>query len=335
MDIVSVIITVYNKKKFIEKTLESVLNQSFKNIEIIVIDDCSTDHSDQIIKNFIKKNKLKIKFIQNHKNQGVSFSRNLGFKKSSGQFVAFLDGDDYYLKNFISKCLGKFDRNIDIVHCSWFRVNKFYQVKSKYFAPNPDDYLKDLLMGNIFAPSSMLFKRKVINKVGLFKNGFIVEDWEYFARCAMHGFRFEKLDNFLMYYMDDDSFSRRKSFNTNDQRFFLEIEEIFSNPLLNKKYLYLKDQSILRHRFFLHSDYKNWKKFKLLEYNNKQIYKLLLNTKIQNQNFFYFTPFLKDFIYFEFFKISYLLYQALEKKSNYFLFYINIVLKKIINKLRN
>jgi len=103
MDKVSVIITVYNKKKFIEKTLESVLNQSFKNIEVIVIDDCSTDHSDQIIKNFIKKKKLKIKFIKNNKNQGVSFSRNLGFKKSSGQYVAFLDGDDYYLKNFISK----------------------------------------------------------------------------------------------------------------------------------------------------------------------------------------------------------------------------------------
>ena len=329
---VSVIITVFNKKDFVEKTLESVLTQNFKNIETIVIDDCSTDNSDHIIKDFIKKKKLNIKFIKNYKNRGVSFSRNIGFKESSGQFIAFLDGDDYYSKDFISKCLNKFDGTVDIVHCSWIRVNKFYEFRSLYHAPNYDDYLKELLMGNIFAPSSMLFRRKVIDKVGSFKNGFISEDWEYFARCAMYGFRFEKVDDFLMYYMDDNSFSRRKSFNTQDKRFFLEIEEIFSNPLLNKKYLYLKDQSILRHRFFLYSDYKKWKYTTLLKYNKNKIYKLLLNVKIQNENILYFLPFLKDFSFVDFFKISYLLHKALEKKNNYFIFYVNIVLKKIFNK---
>jgi glycosyltransferase involved in cell wall biosynthesis len=332
MDKVSVIITVFNKEGFIEKTLESVLNQTFKNIEIIVVDDCSTDQSNKIIKSIIKKKKLKIKFIKNNENQGVSFSRNLGFKESGGQYIAFLDGDDCYSKDFISKCLNKFDRTVDIVHCSWFRVNKFYEVTSLYHAPDYDDYLKELLMGNIFAPSSMLFRRKVIDKSGSFKNGFISEDWEYFTRCAMQGFKFKKLDDFLMYYMDNNSFSRRKSFNTKDKRFFLEIEEIFSNPLLNKKYLYLKDQSILRHRFFLYSDYKKWKYTDLLKYNKIKIYKLLLNVKIQNENIKYFLPFLKDFTFFDFFKISYLLNEALEKKINYFIFYINFLLKKIVNK---
>ncbi len=100
MDLISIIIPYHKKRKYISSTLNSVLNQTYKNLEIIIIYD-DTDRSDL---NFIKKiSKLKknIKLIINKKNSGVAYSRNLGLKRSKGKFVAFIDSDDLWKKNKI------------------------------------------------------------------------------------------------------------------------------------------------------------------------------------------------------------------------------------------
>ena len=95
---VSIIIPNYNKSKYIEQTISSVINQKYKNWECIIIDDFSSDSSVSIISSLIK-NEKRFQLIKNSINKGANFSRNLGLKKSTGDFVLFLDGDDVLLEN--------------------------------------------------------------------------------------------------------------------------------------------------------------------------------------------------------------------------------------------
>lgn len=95
---VSVIIPCFNSDEYIEQTIKSVLKQTYKNYEIILIDDNSSDKTFKIIKRFNKKYK-NIKIFKKIKNQGVAEARNLGIKNSRGRYIAFLDSDDLWLKN--------------------------------------------------------------------------------------------------------------------------------------------------------------------------------------------------------------------------------------------
>ena len=106
MPLFSIIIPVYNYEKLIKKCLLSILKQKFSDYEIIIINDCSKDRSLEICKKYKKKHSL-IKIINNKINKGVSFSRNLGIKFSTGKYIILLDADDY-LENYSLKRLSKF-----------------------------------------------------------------------------------------------------------------------------------------------------------------------------------------------------------------------------------
>lgn len=96
--LISVIVPVYNVEKYLSRCLESLVNQSYDNIEIIVVDDGSTDNSPQIIKKFLNKNDNMRVITQ--VNQGVSVARNTGLKNAKGKYIMFTDGDDYVDKDF-------------------------------------------------------------------------------------------------------------------------------------------------------------------------------------------------------------------------------------------
>ena len=99
---ISVILTNYNCSRFLNKSITSVLNQTYKNFELIIVDDCSTDASINIIKDFQKKDK-RIRYFKTKKNSGnASIPRNLGISKSKGIYVAFIDSDDYWYPNKLS-----------------------------------------------------------------------------------------------------------------------------------------------------------------------------------------------------------------------------------------
>lgn len=91
---VTVIIPIYNTEPYLCRCLDSVVLQTYKNMEIILVDDCSTDNSFEICKEYVKKDK-RIKIVQNSKNMGLGFSRNVGLLHSTGNYITFLDSDDY------------------------------------------------------------------------------------------------------------------------------------------------------------------------------------------------------------------------------------------------
>ena len=99
-ELVSIITPSYNTEKFIDKTIKSVLNQTYKNWEMIIVDDCSNDNTDNIVANF---NDSRIKYIKNNKNSGAAVSRNRALKEAKGKWIAFLDSDDLWMPNKLEK----------------------------------------------------------------------------------------------------------------------------------------------------------------------------------------------------------------------------------------
>ena len=119
---VSIIIPFYNSEKTIDNTMKSIINQTYTNIEIILIDDCSTDNSKENCSNWIERDN-RIKYLKNDKCKGVSYSRNIGLKLASGKYVCFVDSDDIIEKNFIEDFISIINNNTDIVACDFFKFN--------------------------------------------------------------------------------------------------------------------------------------------------------------------------------------------------------------------
>ena len=117
---VSIVVPVYNVEKYLNRCLNSLVNQDYKNIEIIIVNDGSPDNSQMIIDKYKKEYSNVIKAFKK-KNEGLSEARNFGLKKATGDYIAFIDSDDYVETNMISemiKCASK--NNSDIVVCDIF-----------------------------------------------------------------------------------------------------------------------------------------------------------------------------------------------------------------------
>lgn len=123
---ITIIVPVYNGEMYIERCLESLINQTIKNIEIIVIDDGSTDNSKNLIEKFRKKDK-RIRAIYNT-NHGVSYSRNIGIENATGEFIGFVDIDDYVDCNMF-KFMHEKSKNMDVVYCGHISMNKHGNIR--------------------------------------------------------------------------------------------------------------------------------------------------------------------------------------------------------------
>lgn len=174
---ISVIIPVYNvKKDFLNKCLESVLNQKYKCFEVIVVDDGSTIDYNDILKNF---NDIRYYKIDNH---GVSYARNIGIKNSTGDYIMFLDADDYLTPNSLSYFADRIEKFDDQIVLSRnynddneLIVNKYNLKSSKYIVKKEDLY-KAVLLSNdeIFScvdtAWAKLYKKEFLNKNNILFN---------------------------------------------------------------------------------------------------------------------------------------------------------------------
>ena len=128
---VSIIVPIYNTAKYLPECLDSILNQSHQNLEIILIDDGSTDDSGKIVDAYAKKDS-RIKVVH-QKNQGQSAARNQGLKKATGDFISFIDSDDSISPDFYQKHLAAFDHNTSISVCgAHYKILKLKTTKDVY-----------------------------------------------------------------------------------------------------------------------------------------------------------------------------------------------------------
>ncbi len=182
--LVSIIIPNYNHARFVGDAIKSVLVQDYRNIEIIVVDDGSTDDSREVIGQFGDQ----VKYIY-QKNSGLSAARNTGIRASKGVFIGVLDADDMYEPAFINTLVGSLEANpeADGIYCGYQFVDQendlLPQIENR---PVPSDELYDALLdGNFFVPESIFLKRYVYDDVGLFDEALrACEDWDVWLRVT-------------------------------------------------------------------------------------------------------------------------------------------------------
>lgn len=142
-ELVSVIIPLYNKEKYIKRCIDSLVKQTYKNLQIIIVDDGSTDNSTDIISQYKDE---RIELIQK-KNEGVSLTRNRGIESSKGKYIAFVDADDYVSKDYIYNLIQQYEtKDIQLATSGYYQTdgeNVFGERAFEYYGNMrkiPDEY---------------------------------------------------------------------------------------------------------------------------------------------------------------------------------------------------
>ena len=190
-NLISVIIPVYNCRKYIAEAIESVINQTYKPYEIIVVDDGSDDNSAAIIKNYPNV----LYFYQ--QNKGTSSALNNGLRKVTGNFIAFNDADDLWEKNKLEKQIQKLndDKTIDVIfsYHKRFYSNKHGQITESELADS-----KRILPAHF--KGSLLIRKESFFKVGLFDESIVMGDFlDWYRRAEDLGIKMEMLKEVLYY----------------------------------------------------------------------------------------------------------------------------------------
>lgn len=179
---VSILLPVYNGEKYLENSINSILNQTFKDFEFLIIDDGSTDNSVELIKKF---NDHRIVFVKNNKNIGLIKTLNKGLDLAQGEYVARMDQDDISLQKRLSMQVAFMDKNSDCGVCgSWIKT--FGDVKSQIikYETDPDAIRAQLLFLNPLAHPTTILRKEVFNKFNLRYDDFYknAEDYELWTR---------------------------------------------------------------------------------------------------------------------------------------------------------
>lgn len=187
--IVSVIIPTYNRAHIIGRALHSVLHQTYQNIEVIIVDDGSTDNTKAIVESFADS---RVRYICHDKKQGAAVARNTGIKAASAEFIAFQDSDDEWLFEKLEKQMDAFSQasaKVGVVYTGFLRLENnqaSYYPPSDVSAPS-GNVLKALLHGNFVTTQSAVVKKDCFLKVGLFDEQMPrLQDWELFIRIAKY-----------------------------------------------------------------------------------------------------------------------------------------------------
>lgn len=180
-NVISIIVPVYNVEEYLNECLESIERQTYKNIEVILVNDGSTDASKEICEKYCERD-IRFRLI-NQMNQGQSVARNRGMQESTGEFIAFVDSDDVIKEDMLEQLMNQMTtKNIDIVEC-WYTNNE-QELKTKtkdnidiVFRGDAKGALVSLCKDNVVRlnPVAKLFRREVIINFP-FLEGFIYED---------------------------------------------------------------------------------------------------------------------------------------------------------------
>ena len=222
--LVSILVVTYNSSKYIIDALESVKNQTYQNVELVVSDDCSKDETVDVCRKWMDENKsrfVNVELVTTEKNTGTSANANRGLQKCKGEWVKFCAGDDALFSDCVEKLVqfvtnnpearaitGKLkeyrfsfdEENVVVGHMSRYNDNKEILDKSA------EEQLKKLVYGNSFIPPTGFFCMQVVREVGGFDEKYgILEDFPFYLQLLMHGYKFYRIDEFVAKYRTSDT----------------------------------------------------------------------------------------------------------------------------------
>lgn len=261
---VTIILPTYNRAHLVSRAVTSVLNQTYQDFELIIVDDCSIDNTEEIIENFCKQDQRVI-CIKHSRNKGGNAARNTGIKAARAEYIAFQDSDDEWLPGKLEKqveLLENMSRDeAGVVYTAFWRI----EGKDKTYNPgnikNKEGNIQaELLKGNFITTPSVLIKKECFEKAGLFDEDFPrLQDWEMWLRVAKY-YHFKYINEPLLnsyYYADSISANSQaliKALELIVTKYFTEIGK--ERKLLAKYYidiatLFLKDGNMGKGRRYL------------------------------------------------------------------------------------
>ena len=272
--LISVIVPIYNRELYLEKCIESIVNQSYKNLEIILVNDGSTDSSADICRRWMEKDS-RIKLIDKE-NGGVSSARNAGLKEATGELVAFVDGDDFIHPDMYSVLLGYLSEDIDVVACRFIYFKNNAEVSGTHFESEKGRYTSDEVLDCFFTKQNsewVSLCNKIIRKKlfeGLsFPEGRVFEDWAVSPFLYFRSNGIYYTDEQFYYYVvhNEESIFHKKSL----KRYFDCVMNDYDHLLFFAENDCESYNSSIR--FIMRADFRNMCKHYSISKNNRAMIK--------------------------------------------------------------
>lgn len=299
---VSVIVPVYNTEKYLKRCLDSLVNQTLKEIEIIIINDCSPDNSKQILNKYEKKYN-NVKVFHNKTNKGIGYNRNFGIEKATGEYIGFIDSDDYVDMTMYEKLYNKAKKDdLELVVCNFHKMlekeNSLEEITPDFIIEEQKNTVLEktpsLLSKVNLAPWNKLYKRSLLGSDIRFPEKLKYEDAivvvKALARSKKIGFIKEKLNYYLVRNKSETTVMDKRVFDIleitkqiiaelKSHNYYENIKEeveawvtrnLFRYTLQQK---YQKDSN-LKNKFvddvfsYLNTNFPNWKKNKIWKKRN-------------------------------------------------------------------
>jgi glycosyltransferase involved in cell wall biosynthesis len=284
LPLVSVIMPVYNGERYLKEAINSVLSQSYKNIELVLINDGSTDLSKNIILSYSDS---RIRLFENEYNSGIVYSRNRGLEEARGKYIANLDSDDIALPERIEKQVYFLDNNTDYGMCGtfYFTIDSNGKLLKKRNYPTSNIDIKTfLILGNCFCNSTLMIRSKLAKELRYIDHYYLGEDYDLLYRIS----KMTKVTNLPFY----STYYREHGSNIS----FLKLNDMFSlvkkinGQILNDLNILVSEQDLEIHVNFLNRNivyFKNNIHFKELENWVIKLYKSVKNDKKHNHLLLY------------------------------------------------
>lgn len=238
--LVSVIIPTYNRAELVGRAIQSVLDQTYQDFEIIVVDDASIDNTENIVKGIIDE---RIRYIRHERNKGAAITRNTGIKAAQGKYIAFQDSDDEWLPDKLEKQVSVFEKagsKIDFVYCDMLMVEpdgrkRYHHSPDLRVGRVIDENRLDYQALGIGTPT-VLVRRECFDKVGGFDELFPrLQDADCFIRLAKHFVSYHLTESLVLYNKSEVSISSDcRAYST---AITLLLEKYFDDVKHNKKFL--------------------------------------------------------------------------------------------------
>jgi glycosyltransferase involved in cell wall biosynthesis len=212
-EMISIVLPVYNGEKYLSQSIESCLNQTFKNIELIIVNDCSTDNTLNIANQYAEKDS-RVKVISNIENKKLPASLNIGHNEAKGNFITWTSDDNFYELDALEQLLKSLLANeADIVYSNIFLIddlgNRIREVRLLGF--------ENLIFGNVIG-SCFLYRRDVFEKNNSYNESlFLIEDYDFWLRAILHS-KYYKLDQFLYNYRKHENSLTNQITTSNDKQ---------------------------------------------------------------------------------------------------------------------
>ena len=234
----SVVIPTYNRADLIKKSLESVYAQTYQDWEIIVVDNCSTDNTEEVMAEYVKRGKLS--YLRNDRNYERSYSRNKGMKLAKGEYVTLLDSDDILYPDCLDKAAKFIDKNPESVffHCCFEILNGNYKPVKRPVFPDIKNPFKAISKGNFISNIGVFYKRPLLDKVKFSEEPIIigVEDYDFVLNTLLYTGKIDRINEYCCGVYEHSGRSvYHEEWERTHKRINYFIQKQLDNPLFNEK----------------------------------------------------------------------------------------------------